>query len=64
MTTRKRPAPSFRPNLKLSHFVYRGPERRHYAVDGKVAAEATGHTDALEPESGQKNGRGAGGRKR
>jgi hypothetical protein len=45
MAARKRPAPSFRPNLELSHFVYDGPEVRHYKVHGKVAKRATGDED-------------------
>jgi hypothetical protein len=48
MAAKRRPAPSFRPNLKLSHFVYQGPEERHYDLHGKVAKEATGQ--AVRPD--------------
>lgn len=45
----RRPAPSFRPNLKLSHFIYKGPERRDYEalipemrerIEGKKAGKS------------------------
>jgi hypothetical protein len=45
MVATRRPAPSFRPNLKLSHFVYQGPEERHYDPHGKVEKQATGQAD-------------------
>jgi hypothetical protein len=45
MTAKKRPAPSFRPNLRLSHFIYDGPDARHYQIKGEVARKATGEED-------------------
>lgn len=45
MADKKRPAPSFRPNLRLSHLVYKGPGEQRYDPHGKVAREATGDDD-------------------
>lgn len=39
MAIRKRQGPSFRPNLKLSHVVYPGPEQRNYFVMRKIVAD-------------------------
>jgi len=62
MPTKKRPAPSFRPNLKLSHFVYRGPEERHYDTHGQVSDEATG-TRVIAPSNDRHNKNGSAKRK-
>lgn len=39
MATKKRQGPSFRPNLKLSHVVYPGPEQRNYLAMRKIVAD-------------------------
>lgn len=36
------PGPSFRPNPKLSHLVYKGGESQHYEGMDRVSREATG----------------------
>ena len=60
MAAKKRPAPSFRPNLRLSHLVYKGPGEQRYDPHGRVAREATGHDDdqvvVIKPGDNQRTG--------
>lgn len=42
MVKRRLPGPSFRPNPKLSHLVYKGGESQHYEDMARVSREATG----------------------
>lgn len=45
MNTPKRPGPSFRPDLKLSHFIYKGPEKRDYSKTvERIRREVNGTT--------------------
>ena len=52
MTAKKRHGPSFRPNLKLSHVVYPGPEQRNYYAMRRIVAKKVADGRLIEPTDG------------
>lgn len=49
MAMKKRQGPSFRPNLKLSHVVYPGPEQRNYFAMRKIVADKVADGRLMDP---------------
>ena len=61
MAIKKRQGPSFRPNLKLSHVVYPGPEQRDYLALRRVLANKVAGGRLIELSDDQRRQRSQGG---
>ena len=61
MEMKKRQGPSFRPNLKLSHVVYPGPEKRDYLAMRRIVADKVADGRLMDRTDNQRREQSQGG---